>query len=88
MQLKMFKDQKRVDFVNNGIWALKVFIDEEYRKFVTRFQDCIFENVYELEATEENKVKIYGKDFIGWIKPDLADDTIWKDAVDDHDHSG
>lgn len=84
MQLKMLGDQRRVDFVSKGVWALKFLSDEEYRNFVTQFQDCIFENVYGLPATEENKVKIYGKDFIGWINPDAADDSMWEDAVDDH----
>ncbi|KAJ9175322.1 hypothetical protein P3X46_013887 [Hevea brasiliensis] len=83
MQLKMFGDQRRVDFVNNGVWALKFYTDEEYRKFVTRFQDCLFENVYGLEATEENKMKVYGKEFIGWVNPEIADDTMWEDAEDD-----
>ncbi|KAE9607272.1 hypothetical protein Lal_00025863 [Lupinus albus] len=82
MQLKMFGDQRRVDFVSNGVWALKFPTDEAYRKFITEFQDCIFENVYNLEATEENKVKIYGKDFIGWVKPEAADDSMWEDADD------
>ncbi|KAJ9159584.1 hypothetical protein P3X46_025086 [Hevea brasiliensis] len=83
MQLKMFGDQRRVDFVNNGVWALKFFTDEEYRKFLTQFQDCLFENVYGLEATEENKIKVYGKEFIGWVKPEIADDTMWEDAEGD-----
>ncbi|CAL0331326.1 unnamed protein product [Lupinus luteus] len=82
MQLKMFGDQRRVDFVSNGVWALKFPTDEAYRKFITEFQDCIFENVYNLEATEENKVKIYGKEFIGWVKPEAADDSMWEDADD------
>uniref|UniRef100_A0A2P2IRC2 Uncharacterized protein MANES_10G056200 n=1 Tax=Rhizophora mucronata TaxID=61149 RepID=A0A2P2IRC2_RHIMU len=82
MQLKMFGDQRRVDFVSNGVWALKFYTDEEYRKFVTQFHDCLFENVYGMQATEENKVKVYGKEFIGWIKPEIADDTMWEDAVD------
>ncbi|KAJ8763503.1 hypothetical protein K2173_002386 [Erythroxylum novogranatense] len=84
MQLKMFGDQRRVDFVNDGVWALKFYTDDEYRKFVTQFQDCLFENVYGLVANDENKVKIYGKDFISWIKPEIADDTMWEDAEDGH----
>ncbi|OAY38957.1 protein CYPRO4 [Manihot esculenta] len=83
MQLKMFGDQRRVDFVNNGVWALKFFTDEEYRTFVTQFQDCLFENVYGLQANEENKIKVYGKEFIGWVKPEIADDTVWDDAEGD-----
>ncbi|CAL5329254.1 hypothetical protein CsSME_00009585 [Camellia sinensis var. sinensis] len=82
MQLKMFGDQRRVDFVWNGVWALKFFGDEEYRSFVTEFQDCLFENVYGLKAIDENKVKIYGKEFMGWVKPESADDSMWEDADD------
>ncbi|TKY59093.1 CYPRO4 protein [Spatholobus suberectus] len=80
MQLKMFGDQRRVDFVANGVWALKFPSDDTYRRFVTEFQNCVFENVYGLECTEENKVKIYGKEFIGWVKPEAADDSVWEDA--------
>ncbi|XP_031260331.1 protein CYPRO4-like [Pistacia vera] len=82
IQLKMFGDQRRVDFVNKGVWALKFFGDSEYRKFVTEFQDCLFENVYGLKATEENKMKIYGKEFLGWVMPEAADDSMWEDADD------
>lgn len=82
LQMKFFGDQRRVDFVDSGVWALKFFTDEEYRKFVTKFQDNLFENVYGLRATEENKVKIYGKDFIGWMKPEESDDAMWEDADD------
>ncbi|KAA8536197.1 hypothetical protein F0562_028675 [Nyssa sinensis] len=82
MQLKMFGDQRRVDFVCNGVWALKFFGDEDYRNFLTKFQDCLFENVYGLKATDENKVKVYGKDFIGWAKPEVADDSMWEAAED------
>ncbi|XP_059647788.1 protein CYPRO4 [Cornus florida] len=80
LQLKMFGDQRRVDFVSGGVWALKFFADDEYRSFVTKFQDCLFENVYGLKATEESKVKVYGKDFLGWAKPEAADDTMWEDV--------
>ncbi|XP_019166003.1 PREDICTED: protein CYPRO4 [Ipomoea nil] len=80
MQLKMFGEQRRVDFVDNGVWALKFLADEEYRNFITKFQNCLFENVYGIKATEENKIKIYGKDFIGWLKPEEADDMMWEDA--------
>ncbi|KAG4212787.1 hypothetical protein ERO13_A01G007000v2 [Gossypium hirsutum] len=82
MQLKMFGDQKRVDFVDKAVWALKFLRDEEYRNFVTQFQNCLFENVYGMEASEENKVKVYGKEFIGWMKPEVADDSMWEDADD------
>ncbi|GAB4829509.1 Protein cypro4 [Ancistrocladus abbreviatus] len=80
MQLKMFGDQRRVDFVAKGVWALKFFNDEDYRAFAKRFQDCLFENTYGYEANDENKVKVYGKDFIGWANPEQADDSMWEDA--------
>ncbi|KAF8410057.1 hypothetical protein HHK36_002579 [Tetracentron sinense] len=82
LQLKMFGDQRRVDFVSLGVWAMKFFTDEDYRNFVTKFQDCLFENVYGLEATDENRVKVYGKDFMSWAKPDASNDSIWEDAED------
>lgn len=80
LQLKFFGEQRRVDFVDRGVWALKFLADQEYRDFVTKFQDCLFENVYGLRATEENKVKIYGREFIGWVKPEESDDAMWEDA--------
>ncbi|KAL8209226.1 hypothetical protein R6Q57_008638 [Mikania cordata] len=83
MQLKMFGDQRRVDFVDSGVWALKFFRDEDYREFVTRFQNCLFENVYGMKASDENKVKVYGKDFIGWAKPEVADDSMWEKEDDE-----
>ncbi|KAL0384208.1 UNVERIFIED_CONTAM: protein CYPRO4 [Sesamum radiatum] len=82
MQMKFFGDQRRVDFVDHGVWALKFFGDEDYRSFVTKFQDCLFENVYGLRPTEENKVKVYGKEFLGWVKPEESDDSVWEDADD------
>lgn len=82
MQMKFFGEQRRVDFVDRGVWALKFFVDQEYREFVTRFQDCLFENVYGLTATDESKVKVYGKEFIGWVKPEESDDAMWEDADD------
>jgi len=33
-----------------------------------------------VEATEANKLKIYGKDFMVWAKPEAADDSMWEDA--------
>ncbi|CAO2836279.1 unnamed protein product [Amaranthus hypochondriacus] len=79
----MFPDQLRVDFVCNGVWALKFFEKNNYYSlFLAEFQDCLFENVHGLKPTENNKLKVYGKDFLGWLNPDDADDTMW-DAVDD-----
>nr|XP_023912542.1 protein CYPRO4 [Quercus suber]POF10341.1 protein cypro4 [Quercus suber] len=82
IQLKTFCDQRRVDFVANGVWAMKFFTNEDYKVFVAKFQDCLFENTYGYESNEENKVKVYGKDFIGWANPQAADDSMWEDAED------
>ncbi|XP_009791929.1 protein CYPRO4-like [Nicotiana tabacum] len=82
LQLKAFKDQRRVDFVANGVWAVKFFAEEEYNAFVDKYQSCLFENTYGYEANDENRVKVYGKDFIGWAKPEAADDSMWEDAGD------
>ncbi|XP_052200730.1 protein CYPRO4 [Diospyros lotus] len=80
LQLKSFGDQHRVDFVAQGVWAMKFFSEEYYKGFLTKFQDCLFENTYGFESTDENKIKVYGKDFIGWAKPEDADDSVWEDA--------
>ncbi|KAL2520948.1 Vacuolar import/degradation [Forsythia ovata] len=80
LQLKAFKDQRRVDFVANGVWAVKFFCAEEYEIFVGKYQGCLFENTYGYEANDENRVKVYGKDFMGWAKPEEADDSMWEDA--------
>ncbi|XP_078434081.1 protein CYPRO4-like [Wolffia australiana] len=80
MQLKPFPDQRRVDFVAAGVWALKFFTPDAYKAFHAKYQSCLFENTYGVEANEDNRVKIYGKEFMGWANPELADDSIWEDA--------
>ncbi|XP_055835442.1 protein CYPRO4 [Solanum dulcamara] len=82
LQLKAFKEQKRVDFVANGVWAVKFFGEEEYKAFIDTYQSCLFENTYGFEANDENRVKVYGKDFMGWANPEAADDSMWEDAGD------
>ncbi|KAK7351648.1 hypothetical protein VNO77_11243 [Canavalia gladiata] len=82
MQLKTFADQRRVDFVARAVWAMKFFSEQDYNGFVAQFQKCLFENTHGVEATEQNKLKVYGKDFIGWAKPEAADDSMWEDAED------
>ncbi|KAF2309821.1 hypothetical protein GH714_005275 [Hevea brasiliensis] len=82
MQLKTFKDQRRADFVAEGVWAMKFFSDEDYGVFVSKYNDCLFENTYGYESNEANKIKVYGKDFIGWVDPEKADDSMWEDAED------
>ncbi|CAN4122688.1 unnamed protein product [Withania somnifera] len=87
LQLKAFKEQKRVDFVANGVWAVKFFGEEEYKAFIDKYQNCLFENTYGFEANDENRVKVYGKDFMGWAKPEAADDSMWEDAGDGFEKS-
>ncbi|GAB2255158.1 hypothetical protein Droror1_Dr00008936 [Drosera rotundifolia] len=82
MQLKSFGNQRRVDFVANGVWALKFFSDAEFRGFVRRYEECLFENTYGFEANERNKVKVYGKNFFGWANLEAADEIMWEDAED------
>ncbi|KAL2249617.1 protein CYPRO4 [Sesamum indicum] len=80
LQLKAFKEQRRVDFVANGVWAIKFFSPEEWDSFTKTYQECLFENTYGYEANDENKLKVYGKDFLGWANPEAADDSMWEDA--------
>lgn len=80
LQMKFFDEQLRADFVHQGVWALKFATGEDYKDFVSEHQNCTFENTYLLEATEENKIKVFGKDFMGWAKPQEADDSVWEDA--------
>ncbi|KAJ6320890.1 hypothetical protein OIU78_016143 [Salix suchowensis] len=66
-----------------GVWAMKFFSDEDYKLFNSKYQDCLFENTFGYESNEANKVKVYGKDFVGWANPEKADDSMWEDAEDD-----
>ncbi|KAL6493206.1 Protein cypro4 [Orobanche gracilis] len=80
LQLKAFKEQMRVDLVADGVWAIKFFSPEEWEGFTKKYQDCLFENTHGYVANDENKLKVYGKDFIGWANPQAADDSMWEDA--------
>ncbi|CAN1191976.1 Protein CYPRO4 [Linum perenne] len=87
MQVKTFKDQRRVDFVDQGVWAMKFFSDEDYQVFISKYRDCVFENTYGYEANDANQMKVYGKEFIGWANPEKADDSMWEDAEDSFSRS-
>ncbi|CAL9751575.1 unnamed protein product [Musa acuminata subsp. burmannicoides] len=82
LQLKSFPDQRRVDFVADGVWAIKFPNLEGYRAFQSQYQSCLFENTYGVEANEENKMKVFGKDFMAWAQVDAEEDSIWADAED------
>ncbi|KAL2333644.1 hypothetical protein Fmac_014857 [Flemingia macrophylla] len=85
--VKDFENNRKDDvwFLTVGskfrIRALKFPSDNSYHYFVTDFQNRVFKNMYDLECTEENKVKIYGKEFIDWVKLEVAHDSVWEDAV-------
>jgi VID27 C-terminal WD40-like domain len=83
LQLKAFPDRRRVDFVSNGVWALKFGSAAAYHEFYRQYDRGLFENTFGVEATEENKIKIFGKDFMAWAHPTEADDAIWEDAEED-----
>ncbi|KAF8050201.1 hypothetical protein N665_2028s0008 [Sinapis alba] len=82
MQLKAYKDQRRVDFVAKGVWALRFGTTEDFTAFVSSYNNCLFENNHGVELNEASKAKIFGKDFIGWANPEAADDSMWEDADD------
>ena len=39
-----------------------------------------FENTYLLKPTEANKLKVFGKEFMGWAQGMEEDDSVWQDA--------
>lgn len=83
LQLKAFPHQRRVDFVSNGVWALKFGSAAAYHEFYRQYDRGLFENTFGVEATDENRIKIFGKDFMAWAHPTEADDAIWEDAEED-----
>ncbi|CAL9041576.1 unnamed protein product [Musa banksii] len=80
LQLKSLPDQRRVDFVADGVWAIKFPTLEGYREFQNQYQSCLFENTYGFAANEANKVKVFGKDFMAWVRPEAEEESIWGDA--------
>jgi hypothetical protein len=82
LQTKFFDDQLRVDFIWKGVWAMKFMNSADYSSFVEEYQDHLFENTYGMPPTEENKIKIFGKDFVVWARGEGEDESIWADAED------
>lgn len=80
LQAKFFDDQLRVDFIWKGVWAMKFMNSTDYHTFVEKYNNCLFENVHGLPPTEENKIKIFGKDFVVWARGEAEDESIWADA--------
>ncbi|XP_052142777.1 protein CYPRO4-like [Oryza glaberrima] len=82
LQLKTFPAQRRVDFVADGVWALKFLHADGYPNFYAKYQSCLFENSYGVAATDEGRAKVFGKDFAAWARPEDGDESIWEDATD------
>ncbi|CAI8618410.1 unnamed protein product [Vicia faba] len=84
-------DEDEQNDAAQGPWILKVgskisarvSTELQLKMFGDQRRDHTFENVYGLAPTEENKIKVYGKEFIGWVKPEVADDSVWEDASED-----
>jgi hypothetical protein len=82
LQTKFFDDQLRMDFIWKGVWAMKFMNSADYHSFVEEYQNHLFENTYGMPPTEENKIKIFGKDFVVWARGEGEDESIWADAED------
>jgi hypothetical protein len=82
LQLKTFPAQRRVDFVADGVWALKFLHADGFGEFCSRYHSCLFENSYGVAATDEGRAKVFGKDFQAWARPEEGDESIWEDATD------
>ncbi|KAK9054337.1 hypothetical protein SSX86_025415 [Deinandra increscens subsp. villosa] len=82
LQLKPIMEQLRIDFVSNGVYAMKFFSMEDYKTFIEQYEKCLFENTYGFECNDENKAKVFGKDFVAWANPEAADESMWEDAED------
>ncbi|KAJ8459232.1 hypothetical protein OPV22_032158 [Ensete ventricosum] len=88
LQLKSLPDLRRVDFIAEGVWSIKFPTLEGYREFQNQYQSCLFENTYGFVANEENKVKkVFGKDFMAWVRPEAEEDSIWAEAEGRFDKS-
>ncbi|KAI8538887.1 hypothetical protein RHMOL_Rhmol09G0138300 [Rhododendron molle] len=67
IMLKMFGDQRRINFVSNGVWALRFFSDEEYRRFT-------------IWICGDAKVQISGTSYkLTFISASLCDDLTFSD---------
>ncbi|GJM90371.1 hypothetical protein PR202_ga06644 [Eleusine coracana subsp. coracana] len=82
LQLKTFPAQRRVDFVADGVWALKFLHADGFGEFCSKYHSCLFENSYGVAATDEGRAKVFGKDFQAWARPEDGDESIWEDATD------
>lgn len=77
LRVKLNDDELRVDFVTKGVWALKFYSAQEYKDFISQYRNSLFENLYGLEATEANKLKVLGKDFVGWASGEDGESSVW-----------
>lgn len=85
--IKFNNEQLRVDFVSKGVWAIRFKELSELEEFQTRYSNFLFENTHGYVATEANKVKVLGKDFVDWAEGKDGDEVMW-DAEDDSFETG
>eukprot|EP00899_Mesostigma_viride_P012900 jgi/Mesvir1/21610/Mv04036-RA.1 len=56
--------QKKVTFFCERVWALKFRSASKFEEFSRNWDAKLFENKHGLEATEENKAKVFGEEFL------------------------
>jgi hypothetical protein len=78
LNLQPNPQQKRVDFVANGVWALRFKEEADYKEFVAEYEAALFENNYGLELTAENQAKVFGQDYaLAFGKGQDADEMMF-----------
>lgn len=78
LNLQSNPQQKRVDFVANGVWALRFKEETDYKEFVAEYEAALFENNYGMELTTENQAKIFGQDYaLAFGKGQDADEMMF-----------
>eukprot|EP00898_Chlorokybus_atmophyticus_P008096 jgi/Chlat1/8288/Chrsp78S07705 len=60
--------RKMVSFVAESVWALRFRDDSRYNKFLQDWQGHLFENTYQVAATDAGRKKIFGEEFMDWAQ--------------------
>jgi len=82
MQMLCDSKEPRVTFVADGVYALKFPSKELADNFVMVFNNHAFENVYQMEATDANQQKVYGKDFVDWATGKDGEEADFDEFMD------
>ncbi|GJZ74030.1 CYPRO4-like protein [Tanacetum coccineum] len=80
LQLKGIIDLLCVDFVVNGVYAIKFGSIDEYKGFIEEYEKCLFENTYGFECNDVKKGRL-------WANPEAADDSMWEDTDESFERS-